>query len=149
MGWNCEMSSAELRVPRIAMGLVESWTDNDWVARERRGLKEFSIMAQNWVGDETFRFSANNRISCFNRMMDSDRVIPTSLLHQSTTGGIGWPIVLAIVIAVVGIVTIGITLQCYKKKHGLSWNFCNKEDDMDTKEMEEVTIDPLGPAVRS
>ena len=56
---------------------------------------------------------------------------------------------LAIVIAVVGIVTIGITLQCYKKKHGLSWNFCNKENDMDTQEVEEVTIDPLGPAVRS
>ena len=57
VGWNCEMSSAELRVPRIAMGLVKSQTDDDRVARERRGLKEFSIMAQNGVGDEMFGFS--------------------------------------------------------------------------------------------
>ena len=114
VGWNCEMSSAELRIPRIAMGLVESRTDDDRESRERRGLKEFSIMAQNGVGDETFGFSANDRISRFNRMMDSDRVSPTTLLHQSTTGGIGWPALLAIVIAIVGIVIIGITVLCYK-----------------------------------
>ena len=109
-------------------------------SRERRGHKEFSIMAINGVRAETFGFSANDRISRFNRMMDSDRVLPTTLLHQSTTGGIGWPAFLSIVIAVVGIVIIGITLQCYKKKHGLSWNFCNKEDDKDSKEMDIVTI---------
>ena len=60
-------------------------------------------------------------------MMDSDRVLPTTLLHQSTTGGIGWPALLAIVIAIVGIVIIVITILCYKKKHGLSWKFCNQE----------------------
>ena len=105
-------------------------------------------MTQNSEGDETFGFTTNDRIARFNRMMDSDRVIPTSLLQQSATGGISWPILLAILIAVVGIVAIGITLQCYKRKHNLSWNFYNKDDDMNTREMEEVTIDPLGPAVR-
>ena len=84
-------------------------------------------MALNGVGAETFGFSANDRISRFNRMMDSDRVLPTTLLHQSTTGGIGWPALLAIVIAIVGIVIIVITVLCYKKKHGLSWKFCNQE----------------------
>ena len=59
VGWNCEMSSSELRIPQIAVGLVESRTNNDWESRECRGLKEFG-------------FSADDRISRFNRMMDSD-----------------------------------------------------------------------------
>ena len=115
VGWNCEMSSSELRIPRIAVGLVESRTNDDRESRERRGLKEFSIMALNGVRAETFGFSANDRISRFNRMMDSDRVLPTTLLHQSTTGGIGWAVILSIVIAIVGVVIIVVTVQCYKK----------------------------------
>ena len=66
------MTSSELRIPRIAVGLVESRTNDNQESRARRGLKEFSIMALNGAGAETFGFSSNDRISRFNRMMDSD-----------------------------------------------------------------------------
>ena len=128
------MSSSELRIPRIAVGLVESRTDDDRESRERRGLKEFSIMALNGAGKVTFGFSSNDRISRFNHMMDSDRKTSSTLLHQSTTGGIGWPVIMSIVIAIVGVTTIAVAIQCYKKKHGLSWKCCIQEDDTDTEE---------------
>ena len=48
----------------------------------------------------------------------------------------------------VGLVTIGITVHCYKKKYGLSWTFCNKNDDEDPGDMEEVAIGPLDPSVQ-
>ena len=118
------MTSAEIRIPRIAVGLVESRTNDNQESRARRVLKEFSIMALNGARKETFGFSSNDRISRFNHMMDSDRKTPSTLLHQSTTGGIGWPVIMRIVIATVGVVTIAVTIQCYKKKHGLSWKCC-------------------------
>ena len=57
VGWNCEMTSAEIRIPRIAVGLVESRTSDNPEIRARRGLKEFSIMALNGANEETFGFS--------------------------------------------------------------------------------------------
>ena len=134
VGWNCEMTNAEIRIPRLVVGLVESRTDDNQDSRTRRGTKDFSIMALDGTGKETFGFDSNDRISRFNHMMDSDRKISTTLLHQSTTGGIGWPVILSIVIAVVGVITIAIAVQCYKKKHGLSWKCCVQEDYTDPDE---------------
>ena len=91
-------------------------------------------MALDGTGKETFGFDSNDRISRFNHMMDSDWKISSTLLHQSTTGGIGWPVILSIVIATVGVVTIAVTIQCYKKKHGLSWKCCIRENDTDPED---------------
>ena len=132
-------TNGEIRIPRIAVGLVESRTDDNQESRARRGIKDFSIMALNGAGKETFRFSSNDRISRFNHMMDSDQKISTTLLHQSTTGGISWPVILSIIIAIVGVRTIAVAIQCYKKKHGLSWKCCVQEDDTDT---EDSIVDP-------
>ena len=141
IGWNCEMASAELRVPWIASGLVKSQADDNQAVRERRGLKEFSILAQDVAGKETFGFDANDRISRFNKMMGPDGNAPITLLRQSATGGLGWPLVLAIVVAVVGMIAIGITLHCYKKLYGLSWILCNKNSDDDNpREVDTVSV---------
>ena len=88
-------------------------------------------MAQNVAGKETFGFNANDRISRFNRMMDPDGSTPITLLRRSTTGGLGWPIILAIAITVAGTVAIGIILHCYKRIYGLSWKPCGKSSDDD------------------
>ena len=53
VGWNCLMEHGELRIPRIASGVVESRTDDDLETRERRGLQAFSIMAWDSDGKET------------------------------------------------------------------------------------------------
>ena len=51
---------------------------------------------------------------------------------------------LAIATTVAGVVAIGVTLHCYKKKHGLSWNICcYKNDDDDSGEVEQVGMDSL------
>ena len=128
VGWNCEMSSLEIRVPWIVSGLVESRTDDDQIDRTKRGLKEFSILAQNVAGKETFGFNANDRISRFNKMMGTGGSTPITLLGRSTTGGLGWPIILAIAMTVAGVVIIGVVLHVYKKMYGLSWKTCGNSD---------------------
>ena len=45
--WNCLLEHMELRIPRIASGIVESRTDDDLETGEKRGLQPFSIVAQN------------------------------------------------------------------------------------------------------
>ena len=123
--------------------MVESRTDDDQTDREKRGLKEFSILAQNVAGRETFGFNANDRISRFNKMMGPGGNTPITLLRKSTTGGLGWPIILAITITVVGAVAIGVILHSYKRMYGLSWKSCgnsNNDKPGDTDSVEKVSI---------
>ena len=143
VGWNCEMSSLELRVPWIVSGLVESRTDDDQTDRTKRGLKEFSILAQNVAGKETFGFNANDRISRFNKMMGFGGSTPITLLRRSATGGLGWPIILAITITVAGAVIIGVILHSYKKMYGLSWKSCGnnaRDQSGDADSVEKISI---------
>ena len=128
IGWNCEMSSLEIRIPWVVSGLVESRTDDNQEDRTKRGLKEFSIRAQNEAGKETFGFNTNDRISRFNKMMGTGGSTPITLLGRSTTGGLGWPIILAIAMTVAGVVIIGVVLHVYKKMYGLSWKTCGNSD---------------------
>ena len=143
IGWNCEMSSLEIRVPWIVSGLVESRTDDDQINHTKRGLKEFSILAQNVARKETFGFNANDRISRFNKMMGSGGSTPITLLRRSATGGLGWPIILAITITVAGAVIIGVILHSYKKMYGLSWKSCGnnaRDQSGDADSVEKISI---------
>ena len=63
IGWNCLLEHIELRIPRIASGIIESRTDDDLEAREKRGLQPFSIVAQNSEANEILGVSANDRVS--------------------------------------------------------------------------------------
>ena len=38
-GWNCQMTSAEIRIPQITVGLVESRTSDSPEIRTQRGIK--------------------------------------------------------------------------------------------------------------
>ena len=73
-------------------------------------------------------------------MMDSDRTAPITLLRRSTTGGLGWPLILAITITITGLVAIGITVHCYKKIYGLSWISCAKTDDDSSVSVDRVSV---------
>ena len=136
MGWNCMMDHVELRVPRIALGVVESRTHDDLDTRRRQGLQDFSIMARNSDGEETIGVSVNDRITKYNTMMTAD-------------GSPRWPLILALVISVVSLASIGITIYCFKKKYGLSWKFCEETEKDDPREVvSEFILDPQSSAVQ-
>ena len=142
------MDHAELSIPRISLGVVESRSDNDLTTREKRGLQDFSIMARNSNGEETVGASMNNRISKYNTLMTADRS-PRQFLRHSSTGGVGWPLLLALAISAVGLATIGITVYCYKKKYGLSWKFCRETEKEDPEEIvSEFILEPQTPSVQ-
>ena len=61
-------------------------------------------------------------------MMGTGGSTPITLLGRSTTGGLGWPIILAIAMTVAGAVIIGVVLHVYKKMYGLSWKTCGNSD---------------------
>ena len=79
-------------------------------------------MVRNSNGEETVGVTANDHITSFNKMM---MVVRSSrkFLQKSTTGGVGWPLILALVILAASLLTIGVTVYCYKKRHGLSWKY--------------------------
>ena len=136
VGWNCMMDHVELRVPRIALGVVESRTHDDLDTRRRQGLQDFSIMARNSDGEETIGVSVNDRITKYNTMMMAD-------------GSPRWPLILALVISVVSLASIGITIYCFKKKYGLSWKFCEETEKDDPREVvSEFVLDPQSSAVQ-
>ena len=148
VGWNCMMDHAELRVPRITLGIVESRMDNDLDTRRRQGLQDFSIVAWNSNGEKTIGVSANDRITKYNTMMMADGS-PRQFLRHSSTGGVGWPLILAPVISVVSIASIGITIYCFKKKYGLSWKFCEETKKDDPREVvSEFVLDPESSSVQ-
>ena len=118
-----------------------SRTDDDIDIRRRRGLQDFSIMALNSNGEETVGISANDRITKYNTMMTADRS-PRQFLQRPSTGGVGWPIILAIVISAIGAISFGIAIYCFKKKHGLSWKFCKEtEKDIKNEAVSEIDLD--------
>ena len=142
------MDHVELRVPRIALGVVESQTHDDLDTRRRWGLQDFSIMVRNSDGEETIGVSVNDRITKYNTMMMADGS-PRQFLRHSSTGGVGWPLILAMVILVVGIFSIGITIYCFKKKYGLLWKFCGESEKDDPSEaVGEFVLDPDSPSVQ-
>ena len=142
------MDHVELRVPRIALGVVESRTHDNLDTRRRQGLQDFSIMAWNSDGEETTGVSVNDRITKYNTMMTADGS-PRQFLRHSSTGGVGWPLILALVISVVSLASIGITIYCFKKKYGLSWKFCEETEKDDPREVvSEFILDPQSSAVQ-
>ena len=142
------MDHVELRVPRIALGVVESRTDDDLDTRRRQGLQDFSFLALNSDGEETIGVSVNDRITKYNTMMMADGS-PRQFLRHSSTGGVGWPLILALVISVVSLASIGITIYCFKKKYGLSWKFCEETEKDDPREVvSEFVLAPQSSAVQ-
>ena len=127
------MEHAELKVPKIVLGIAVSRTDDNDDIRRRRGLQDFSILARDSSGEEILRISANDQITKYNTMMAADRP-PRQFLRRPSTSGVGWPMILVIVIAVVGAVSFGITIYCFKTRHGLSWTFCQEAEDDIEKE---------------
>ena len=56
--------------------------------------------------------------------------------------------ILAIVIAVIGTISFGITIYCFKTRYGLSWTFCKKtEDDIKKEAVSELDLDLDSPSV--
>ena len=105
-------------------------------------------MAQNSDGEETIGVSVNDRITKYNTMMMADGS-PRQFLRHSSTGGVGWPLILALVISVVSLASIGITIYCFKKKYGLSWKFCEETEKDDPREVvSEFVLDPQSSAVQ-
>ena len=102
-------------------------------------------MTQNNNGENTVGLTTNDRITSYNRMMMMDRS-SRKFLRKSTTGGVGWPIILALVLLVTSLLTIGVTVYCYKKKHGLSWKCNEKNEDDDSEDNVSVIVDSHGPA---
>ena len=132
IGWNCQLEHGELRIPKIAPGLVESLTDDSLETRERRGLQAFSLVAQNSNGVETLGISANDRITTYSELMKKDRLSRRNILHHSVEG-IGWPALLAMAVSAVGLVIVVVALYRYKVKKGLSCAPC-AEGTPDAKE---------------
>ena len=146
VGWNYKMEHAELKVPKIALGLVVSRTDDNNEIRKRRGLQDFSIMAQNSKGEDTVGISANDRITKYNTMMTVDN-FPRVFLHRQATGGVGWPLILAIVITVVGASLFGATIYYFKTKYGLTWSFfMKKEKDTRDEVVSVIDLDAGSPS---
>ena len=124
-----------------------SRTDDNNEIRKRRGLQDFSIMAQNSKGEDTVGISANDRITKYNTMMTVDN-FPRVFLHRPSTGGVGWALILAILISVVGACSFGTAIYYFKKKYGLSWTFCiEKEEDIRDEVVSEVSLDHTSASV--
>ena len=120
-----------------------SRTDDDEEIRRKRGLKDFSIMAQNSKGEDTVGITANNRITKYNTKFMAGN-FPRVFLQKKTTGGVGWPLILAIVITVVGAGSFVAAIYYFKKKHELSWSICTeKEVDIRDEVVERVDLDEL------
>ena len=132
----------ELSIPRIALGVVESRLDDDLSIREKRGIQDFSLLAQDSNGDEVIGVSANDRISKFNNMMAAEGS-QIKFLRNSSTSGMGWPLILTLVTSVIGIATIGIAVYCFKKKYGLSWNCCTEKEKEDKEDAISVIMTPM------
>ena len=93
----------------------------------KEGLKEFSIMAQNSRGEDTIGISANDRITKYNTMMSAGN-FPRVHLHEQSTGGVGWPMILAVVITLIGVCLIGAVIYYFQTKRGLSWTICTRKE---------------------
>ena len=108
VGWNCRLDHTELSIPRIAMGVVESRLDDDLSTREKRGIQDFSLLAEDSNGNEVVGISANDRISKFNNMMAEER--PERFQETSVTDGMELPLILTLTVAVLGIINTGIAI---------------------------------------
>ena len=134
-------------MPKIVLGIAVSRTDDNDDIRMRRGLQDFSILDQDSNGEEILGISANDQITKYNTMMAADRP-PRQFLRRPSTGGVGWPMILVIVIVVIGAVSFGITIYCFKTRSGLSWTFCREtEDNIEKKSVSEINIDLDSPSV--
>ena len=121
------MHNDEIRIPRITVGLAESRNNDSPEVRSQRAIKEFSILAQNEVNEETFGLSLNNRILQVYRGRDSNLDIPPTMRIQSTTNSISWAAFTSVAIATIGILAAAVTTQCCKRKHGFLWKNCTQE----------------------
>ena len=106
---------------RIAQGLTESHIGDSAATRRNRGVRQFSMSADNSSGTTTLGVSANDRVTRFNRMMSSSRPPPSTTSRQVNWSSIGWPILLAVTVVVTGIVLlVAGALSCqHTRKHSL------------------------------
>ena len=124
-----------------------SRTDDDTEIRRKRGLKDFLIMAQNSKVEDTVGIDANDRITKYNTMMTAGN-FPRVFLHKQATSGVGWPLILAVVITIVGACLFGAAIYYFKTKYGLSWTFCVKKDkDIRSEVVSEIDLDSGSPSV--
>ena len=130
------MVGEEIRIPRIALELIESRIDDSTTTRRDRGIRQFSLLADNSSGTTTLGVSANDRVTRFNRMMSSDRPPSRATSHRSGLSNTGWPVLLAIAVTVTAIgLAIAGSLSChYNKTCDLSWTFCSQSPDKNNDE---------------
>ena len=126
------MIREEIRIPRIAPGLTESHIGDNTTTRRNRGIRQFSLLADNSSGTTTLGVSANDRVTRFNRMMSSDRSPSRTTSQRSRWSSTGWPILLAVTVVVTGIgLLIAGSLSCHHtKKHSL-FGTPGRNDDED------------------
>ena len=73
---------------------------------------------------------------------------PRVFLQKKETGGVGWPLILAIVITVVGAGSFVAAIYYFKKKYELSWSICTKKEvDIRDEVVEEVDLDSRSSSV--
>ena len=139
VGWNCLMEHGELRIPKIASGVVESQTDDDLETRERRGLQAFSLMARDSDGKETLGVATNDHITSYSELMRRDRSSRRNPLHHSVDG-IGWPSLLAMAVSAACLVIVFVAVYCYNVKNSLSCKSCLDKNDEDTEDVNDVSL---------
>ena len=130
LGWNCRMEHYDLKIPRMARGIMQSYVDDNRDTRVRRGELPFSIQAKNGTGHSIIGF-ANDRILGH---IKSRRNKPGSGWKWSVItrdGGVHWPTILAITVAIIGFIALFIMYLRYKKVNKLSWICCVKKETTD------------------
>merc|ERR1712020_821374 len=117
VGWNCELIGEEIWVPAVAKELLNSRL-GDTAAKRRRGARQFSLIANNSHGRRITGVTSNDRISKFNRMMNSVKnpatapskaeTTSTLLMAAITTGGLA---------AIGALIYLGNRIQKYQQLH--------------------------------
>ena len=125
------MIGEEIRIPRIALELIESRIADSTTTRRNRGIRQFSLLAANSSGTTTLGVSANDRVPRFNRMLRSDRPPSRATSQRSRWSNTGWPVLLAVAVAVTAMgLAIAGSLTChYNKKRDRSWTFRSQSPD--------------------
>ena len=114
----------------MARGIMQSYVDDNRDTRVRRGELPFSIQAKNGTGHSIIGF-ANDRILGH---IKSRRNKPGSGWKWSVItrdGGVHWPTILAITVAIIGFIALFIMYFRYKKVNKLSWICCVKKETTD------------------
>ena len=85
IGWNCELSGEEIRIPAVATELLDSRFSDNAAVRRKKGSRPFSLVAANSAGTMVTGVTSNDRGSRFNKMMSRDRASATTADKTSTS----------------------------------------------------------------